>query len=168
MFCCYESGPTGYGLEREINRSKIGKYQRMIDELKKNNPEVIIIMHSDGAVVPLIDDTNIIVYAHDKKYPCKQEKAQELIFNGMRENSAVISAQVLSEFWVTVTQKFKEPLSFEITENQIELFQLMEIGTHTLCKPANNYGICFIVKNEKWFIIKERDQYPLIRYRESI
>lgn len=32
------------------------RYQRMIDELKKINPEVIIIMHSDGAVAPLIDD----------------------------------------------------------------------------------------------------------------
>lgn len=37
-------------------------------------------------------DTNVIVYAHDNKYPRKQIKAQELIFIGLRENSAVISA----------------------------------------------------------------------------
>jgi uroporphyrinogen decarboxylase len=28
----------------------------MIDEMKKANPDIIIIMHSDGAVAPLIDD----------------------------------------------------------------------------------------------------------------
>ena len=32
------------------------RYERMIKELKAINPEVIIIMHSDGAVAPLIDD----------------------------------------------------------------------------------------------------------------
>ncbi len=32
------------------------RYQRMITELKKINPEVMIIMHSDGAVAPLLDD----------------------------------------------------------------------------------------------------------------
>ena len=32
------------------------RYQRMIKELKTINPEVMIIMHSDGAVAPLIDD----------------------------------------------------------------------------------------------------------------
>jgi uroporphyrinogen decarboxylase len=32
------------------------RWIRMIDEVKKINPEIIIIMHSDGAVAPLIDD----------------------------------------------------------------------------------------------------------------
>lgn len=32
------------------------RHKRMIDKLKKENPEIIIIMHSDGAVAPLIDD----------------------------------------------------------------------------------------------------------------
>ncbi len=32
------------------------RHKRMIDRLKKENPEIIIIMHSDGAVAPLIDD----------------------------------------------------------------------------------------------------------------
>ena len=32
------------------------RYERMIKELKAINPDVIIIMHSDGAVAPLIDD----------------------------------------------------------------------------------------------------------------
>ncbi|MDP4224530.1 MAG: uroporphyrinogen decarboxylase family protein [Bacteroidota bacterium] len=32
------------------------RHKRMIDRLKKENPDLIIIMHSDGAVAPLIDD----------------------------------------------------------------------------------------------------------------
>ncbi len=32
------------------------RYQRMIKKLKEINPDVMIIMHSDGAVAPLIDD----------------------------------------------------------------------------------------------------------------
>jgi len=32
------------------------RHKRMIERLKKENPEIIIIMHSDGAVAPLIDD----------------------------------------------------------------------------------------------------------------
>ncbi len=32
------------------------RHQRMIDALRKENPAIIIIMHSDGAVAPLLDD----------------------------------------------------------------------------------------------------------------
>jgi uroporphyrinogen decarboxylase len=32
------------------------RHKRMIEKLRKENPELIIIMHSDGAVAPLLDD----------------------------------------------------------------------------------------------------------------
>ena len=32
------------------------RHKRMIEKLRKENPDIIIIMHSDGAVAPLIDD----------------------------------------------------------------------------------------------------------------
>jgi len=32
------------------------RHKRMIEKLRKENPEIIIIMHSDGAVAPLLDD----------------------------------------------------------------------------------------------------------------
>lgn len=32
------------------------RYERMIAKLKKKNPELIMIMHSDGAVAPMVDD----------------------------------------------------------------------------------------------------------------
>jgi len=32
------------------------RHRRMIEKLRKENPDIIVIMHSDGAVAPLIDD----------------------------------------------------------------------------------------------------------------
>lgn len=72
-------------------------------------------------------DTNVIVYAHDNKYPRKQIKAQELIFIGLRENSAVISAQVLSEFFVTVTKKIKHNYSTSAAKHEIMLLSYLQV-----------------------------------------
>lgn len=72
-------------------------------------------------------DTNIIVYAHDNNYPDKQLKAQEIIFKGMRENSAVISAQVLSEFFVTVTKQVKQNFSAAAAKHEIMLLSYLQV-----------------------------------------
>ncbi|MGE4425889.1 MAG: PIN domain-containing protein [Solirubrobacteraceae bacterium] len=55
-------------------------------------------------------DTNVLVYAYDTAEPRKQRIAQELLAAAPAE-SLVISSQVLSEFYVTVTRKLPEPLS---------------------------------------------------------
>ena len=72
-------------------------------------------------------DTNILVYANDSSDKVKQNIARSVIKNSLNKQNGVISVQVLSEFWVTVTQKIKKPLPVEIAEKEIELFQLMEI-----------------------------------------
>ncbi|RKX95991.1 MAG: PIN domain nuclease [Spirochaetes bacterium] len=72
-------------------------------------------------------DTNIIVYAHDNTYPDKQLKAQEIIFNGMRKNNGVISAQVLSEFFVTVTKKNKQNYSVPAAKHEILLLSHLQV-----------------------------------------
>ncbi len=74
-------------------------------------------------------DTNILVYANDSNEKEKQKIARDLIKDSLLKQTGAISVQVLSEFWVTVTRKLKEPLSFEIAEKEIELFQLMKIIT---------------------------------------
>ena len=77
-------------------------------------------------------DTNILVYANDSSDPRKQSAARGIIKEKLASQSAVISVQVLSEFWVTVTQKIKKPLARVDAERQIELFELMEIVDLTL------------------------------------
>jgi predicted nucleic acid-binding protein len=73
-------------------------------------------------------DTNILVYAHDQAYPNKMAKAQELIFQGLRTGQAAISAQVLSEFFVTITQKAKKPMPIERARREIEMLANLEIA----------------------------------------
>ena len=50
-------------------------------------------------------DTNILVYSLDYDSPLKREKARALILQGFSEGSGVISGQVLSETFVTLTKK---------------------------------------------------------------
>ena len=61
-------------------------------------------------------DTNILVYANDSNEKEKQKTARSLIKDALNKQNGVISVQVLGEFWVTVTQKIKKPLSSEIAE----------------------------------------------------
>jgi predicted nucleic acid-binding protein len=73
-------------------------------------------------------DTKVLVYAHDKIYPNKMARAQELIFQGLRTGQAAISAQVLSEFFVTITQKAKKPMPIELARHEIEMLANLEIA----------------------------------------
>ena len=68
-------------------------------------------------------DTNILVYAHDGGDRDKQKKSQSLIFECLRTHSGVISAQVLSEYFVTVTQKIKEKISLERAKKRFCFYQ---------------------------------------------
>jgi predicted nucleic acid-binding protein len=72
-------------------------------------------------------DTNILVYANDRTEKAKQTAAITLVIDGIRSGNAIISAQVLSEFWVTVTQKIQVPLDRESAEKQIKSFKAMRI-----------------------------------------
>lgn len=50
-------------------------------------------------------DTNVLVYALDGQDAEKQKKARELLREGARAGNAVISTQVLQEFYVVATRK---------------------------------------------------------------
>jgi predicted nucleic acid-binding protein len=66
-------------------------------------------------------DTNVLVYAHDSSEPEKRSKSQELIFRHIRDGSFVVSSQVLSEFFVTVTRKISVPISVPNAKKEILL-----------------------------------------------
>ena len=72
-------------------------------------------------------DTNVLVYAHDIQDARKQSKAQKVIFDGLRLGTAVISTQVLIEFFVTITQKIEKPLSVVKAKKEIILLSNLEI-----------------------------------------
>ena len=56
-------------------------------------------------------DSNVLVYAYDSSAPAKQRRAQSLLADGLQSDCATLSTQVLSEFFVTVTAKIREPMS---------------------------------------------------------
>ena len=80
-------------------------------------------------------DTNVLVYANDNTEEAKHTTAVRLITDGIRSGRVVISTQVLSEFWVTVTQKIQVPLDREKAEKEVESFRaftVINIEYHTV------------------------------------
>jgi predicted nucleic acid-binding protein len=67
-------------------------------------------------------DTNILVYAYDRNDPRKQGVAQSLLIDNMENESAVLSVQVLGEFFSVVTRQIKKPMTTEEAKEAIELF----------------------------------------------
>lgn len=57
-------------------------------------------------------DTNVLVYAFDTSDSEKQSIAQDILGRAS-PSEIVLSAQVLNEFWVTVTGKLARPLPVE-------------------------------------------------------
>jgi predicted nucleic acid-binding protein len=55
-------------------------------------------------------DTNILVYAFDKSEPEKRETAIGIIAETTSNGTAVVSTQILQEFYVIVTRKLTPPL----------------------------------------------------------
>ena len=59
-------------------------------------------------------DTNVLVYAYDRSEPEKQRRALETLDQLVSARAGVISPQVMSEFFVTVTRKIASPLSVTV------------------------------------------------------
>lgn len=66
---------------------------------------------SDNCFILL--DTNVLVYAYDRSEPIKQAEALALIDRLASSGNGVLSAQVLAEFFITITRKLAAPLSVE-------------------------------------------------------
>jgi len=73
-------------------------------------------------------DTNILVYAYDEHEPEKQIRAQTLLRKAIQEESAVLSVQVLGEFFVVVTRRIKEPLSASDAEKIIDTLSILPVA----------------------------------------
>jgi len=58
-------------------------------------------------------DTNVLVYLFDRSAPSKRARSWELFRRATHERLALLSTQVLQEFFVVVTRKIAVPLSHE-------------------------------------------------------
>jgi predicted nucleic acid-binding protein len=64
-------------------------------------------------------DTNVLVYLFDASAPRKKARAQELLKQAVGEGLALLSTQVLQEFFVAVTRKLSVPLAHEQAERVV-------------------------------------------------
>jgi predicted nucleic acid-binding protein len=64
-------------------------------------------------------DTNILVYADDISSPAKQKKAVALVSEHLLRGTAVVSLQVLQEYFVAATRKLK--VSPDLAQRKVEI-----------------------------------------------
>lgn len=67
-------------------------------------------------------DTNVLLYLFDDSVPEKKARAQEVFSGEVEAGRAVLSTQILQEFYVNATRKLAEPLPVEVAEAQVRDF----------------------------------------------
>jgi predicted nucleic acid-binding protein len=72
-------------------------------------------------------DTNVPVYAFDAHEPNIQERAQSILKQGIRDDGLAFSTQVLSEFFVILTRKIKNPLPAADVSQIIKNFAIVPV-----------------------------------------
>lgn len=77
-------------------------------------------------------DTNILVYAFDRSEPAKQARAAALVNDLMDADLAVLSVQVLKEFFVVATRKIATPLAYHDAREIIDDLSVMFVVDDTL------------------------------------
>jgi predicted nucleic acid-binding protein len=70
-------------------------------------------------------DTNILVYADDRGSPEKQQKAAALFAAHLQQGTAVVSLQVLQEYFAAATRKLGVPP--ETAQRKVELMALARV-----------------------------------------
>ena len=72
-------------------------------------------------------DTNILVYMYDRHDPMKQDRAFSTVIEAIENRTGVVSAQILGEFFNTVTRRIPNPISVEVAEDAINLFAHLRV-----------------------------------------
>ena len=70
-------------------------------------------------------DTNILVYTEDARVPEKQRRATRIVEEHWLDDTAVLSLQVLQEYFATVTQKLNTPP--ERAQRRVEIFAAAKV-----------------------------------------
>lgn len=70
-------------------------------------------------------DSNVLVYADDSSAPDKQKRANDLFIDHLQHGMAVLSLQVLQEYFVTVTRKLS--IAPDIAQRRVEILALANV-----------------------------------------
>ncbi len=80
-------------------------------------------------------DTNVLLYLFDNSEPVKKARAQELVTEEVETDRAVLSTQVLQEFYVNATHKLASPLPAQVAEKRVRDFStlpLVQVNAHMI------------------------------------
>lgn len=72
-------------------------------------------------------DTNVLVYADDADAGPKQAKAQAMVVSALANGDAVISTQVLQEYFAVATRKLSVPA--EAAQKKVEVLAALVVVT---------------------------------------
>ena len=72
-------------------------------------------------------DTNVLVYLFDADAPRKQTRAREILARSLEQEEAVVSTQVLQEFFVTVTRKLERALTAGAAEAALQRLMALPV-----------------------------------------
>lgn len=78
---------------------------------------------------PFFVDSNVLIYARDAGTPAKQARAAQWLEFLWRQRAGRMSTQILSEFYVTVTQKLRPGLARTEARE--------EVGQYLVWQPAS-------------------------------
>jgi len=74
-------------------------------------------------------DTNILIYQLDNRDPIKQKRCREIVRTVVSNHEAVISTQILQEFYVACTMKLKiKPILVKGIMHGFENMEVVTIG----------------------------------------
>ncbi len=83
-------------------------------------------------------DTNFLVYQLDKRFPAKQRLSRDLTRDLVRKGEAVISTQVLQEFYVVVTTRLKvDPILAKGIMTRLSNMEVVTITTDLIGQAAD-------------------------------
>lgn len=83
-------------------------------------------------------DTNFLVYQLDKRYPAKQRLSRDLARELARKGEAVISTQVLQEFYVVATTKLKvDPVLAKAIMTRFTNMEVVTVTTELIDQAAD-------------------------------
>ena len=94
-------------------------------------------------------DTNVLVYPFDGAQAQNKARAQALLADAAGSREALLSTQVLQEFFVAVTRKLSTPLPHDQAEQavrELALLPLVHIDVPTILESIatmRRYGLSF-------------------------
>lgn len=114
-------------------------------------------------------DSNILVYTDDLDSPTKRQQARELLARLARQRAAVLSTQVLQEYFNAATHKLKIPA--EIARRKVELLariDVIQVGLPVILRAIDLYRLHTLAFWDSLIIAAAQEARCRVLYSEDL